>query len=229
MSKNVRAAGRRCRRSRRLSRLGNAMRRLLMFPLIVVISSLAACATIPTGPSVMSLPGTGKSFEQFRIDDATCRQFAYEQVGGVTAQQAGQDAAVKSAVVGTVLGAAAGAAIGSASGDMGPVRLSAPAADLYSGAPRVAAILRAPTTRLSVATTMHTCSACTRRVTGFLPTGVSHLRHPKRRPAGSLRLLQTIPRLQRRRIIDGWCRILTIPAARIAFRYYNFKSVKPDA
>jgi hypothetical protein len=90
-----------------------------MFPLIVVISSLAACATIPTGPSVMSLPGTGKSFEQFRIDDATCRQFAYEQVGGVTGQQAAQDAAVKSAVVGTIIGAAAGAAIGSASGDMG--------------------------------------------------------------------------------------------------------------
>src|SRR4030042_5682375 len=95
------------------------MRRLLMFTVLVMVSSLAACATIPTGPSVMSLPGTGKSFEHFRIDDATCRQFAYEQVGGMTGQQAAQDAAVKSAVVGTVLGAAAGAAIGSGRGDMG--------------------------------------------------------------------------------------------------------------
>jgi hypothetical protein len=95
------------------------MRILLIFSLLVVVLSIAACATIPTGPSVMSLPGTGKSFEQFRIDDAVCRQFAYEQVGGVTGQQAQQDAAVKSAVVGTVLGAAAGAAIGSASGDLG--------------------------------------------------------------------------------------------------------------
>jgi len=67
----------------------------------------------------MSLPGTGKSFDQFRFDDATCRQFAYEQVGGVTGQQAAQNAAVSSAAVGTLLGAAAGAAIGSASGDMG--------------------------------------------------------------------------------------------------------------
>jgi hypothetical protein len=67
----------------------------------------------------MSLPGTGKSFEQFRIDDAVCRQFSFEQVGGVTGQQAAQNAAVTSAAVGTVLGAAAGAAIGSASGDMG--------------------------------------------------------------------------------------------------------------
>jgi hypothetical protein len=67
----------------------------------------------------MALPGTGKSFDQFRIDDASCRQFAYEQVGGVTAQQAAQNAAVSSAVVGTALGAAAGAAIGSATGEMG--------------------------------------------------------------------------------------------------------------
>jgi hypothetical protein len=95
------------------------MRRLIIFSLLVMGAALTACATVPTGPSVMSLPGTGKSFDQFRFDDATCRQFAFEQVGGMTGQQAAQDAAVKSAVVGTVLGAAAGAAIGSASGDMG--------------------------------------------------------------------------------------------------------------
>jgi len=95
------------------------MRNWSTFPVLVVIAVLSGCATVPTGPSVMSLPGTGKSFEQFRIDDAVCRQFAYEQAGGVTAQQAGQNAAVSSAIIGTALGAAAGAAIGSASGDMG--------------------------------------------------------------------------------------------------------------
>lgn len=95
------------------------MRRLLMFLFIVVILSLGACATMPNGPSVMSLPGEGKSFEEFRADDAVCRQFAYEQIGGVTGQQAAQDSAVKSAVVGTILGTAAGAAIGSASGNVG--------------------------------------------------------------------------------------------------------------
>lgn len=93
------------------------MCRFLIF--LLLVTSLAACATIPTGPSVMVLPGTGKSFEQFRIDDALCRQFAYEQVGGVTAQQAAQKGAVSSAVIGTALGAAAGAVIGSASGDAG--------------------------------------------------------------------------------------------------------------
>jgi hypothetical protein len=95
------------------------MRRLLMVSLVLVVSSLIGCATIPTGPSVMALPGSNKSFDQFRFDDYSCRQFAHEQSGGMTGQQAAQDSAVKSAVVGTILGAAAGAAIGSASGDMG--------------------------------------------------------------------------------------------------------------
>lgn len=95
------------------------MRNWLIFPALLVIAAFSGCAAIPTGPSVMSLPGTSKSFEQFSIDDVTCRQFAYEQAGGVTAQQAGQNAAVSSAIIGTALGAAAGAAIGSATGDMG--------------------------------------------------------------------------------------------------------------
>jgi hypothetical protein len=95
------------------------MRRLLISLLTITAATLAACATVPTGPSVMSLPGTGKSFEQFRIDDAQCRQFAYERVGGVTGQEAAQRSAVTSAAVGTALGAAAGATIGSATGDAG--------------------------------------------------------------------------------------------------------------
>src|SRR5207247_1049424 len=49
---------------------------------------LAGCASVPNSPGVMVLPGTGKSFDQFRVDDAVCRQFAYEQVGGKTAERA---------------------------------------------------------------------------------------------------------------------------------------------
>ncbi len=59
----------------------------------------------------MALPGTGKSFEQFRVDDAECRQYASAQIGGTTPGQAASDSGVKSAAVGTVVGAAAGAAI----------------------------------------------------------------------------------------------------------------------
>lgn len=72
---------------------------------------LGACTTLPEGPSVMVLPGTGKSFEQFRADDALCRQYAFDAAGGRTANQAAIDAGVRSAAVGTLVGAAAGAAL----------------------------------------------------------------------------------------------------------------------
>lgn len=72
---------------------------------------VAACTTMPSGPSVMVLPGTGKNFDQFRADDMACRNYALESVGGETASQAATGSGVASAVVGTVLGAAAGAAI----------------------------------------------------------------------------------------------------------------------
>ena len=95
------------------------MRNWLIVPTLVVITALSGCVSVPTGPSIMALPGTSRSFEQFRIDDTICRQFAYEQTGGMTAQQAGQNAAVASTIIGTALGAAAGAAIGSVSGNLG--------------------------------------------------------------------------------------------------------------
>lgn len=77
---------------------------------------LAGCASIPEGPSVMVLPGTGMGFAQFRADDMECRSFALASIGGQTANQAATDSGVKSAAVGTVVGAAAGAAIGGGEG-----------------------------------------------------------------------------------------------------------------
>lgn len=73
---------------------------------------LAACTSMPTGPSTMALPGRGKNFDQFRVDDASCRDYALSQVGGTSANQAANNAGLKSAAVGTVVGAAAGAAMG---------------------------------------------------------------------------------------------------------------------
>ena len=76
----------------------------------IAAAALAGCVTVPTGPSVMVLPGDGRSFDQFRADDADCRNFAYSQTG--SAEQAQADSVAKSAILGTLLGAAAGAAIG---------------------------------------------------------------------------------------------------------------------
>jgi outer membrane lipoprotein SlyB len=76
---------------------------------------LCGCVSIPAGPSVMVLPGSRTSFEQFQMDDAACRSFAFQQ-SGAPAQQAAQESGVVSAAVGTAVGAAAGAAIGAAAG-----------------------------------------------------------------------------------------------------------------
>src|SRR5258706_16338675 len=89
---------------------------------ILRISSLAsllllgACVTVPSGPNVMVLPGTGKSFDQFRADEYDCRQYAAYQGGGMSASEAAADSGVKSAAVGTLVGAAAGGAFDGGSG-----------------------------------------------------------------------------------------------------------------
>ena len=88
------------------------MSKLLRVSPLVALLALGACTTIPTGPSVMVLPGTGKSFDQFRADDADCRQFALSQVGGTTANETAVESGVKSAAVGAAVGALAGAAMG---------------------------------------------------------------------------------------------------------------------
>jgi hypothetical protein len=76
---------------------------------------VTACATVSQGPSVMVLPGTGKSFDQFQTDDGACRLWAAHQTG-TTTQQAKTDTAVAGAAIGTAVGAAVGAAIGAAAG-----------------------------------------------------------------------------------------------------------------
>lgn len=72
---------------------------------------LAACSVLPSGPSVMVLPGTGRSLEQFRSDESLCRQFAAEQIGANTPNQVAADSGARSAVLGAALGAVAGAAL----------------------------------------------------------------------------------------------------------------------
>ncbi len=86
---------------------------LLLAPVL-----LGACATIPTGPSVMVWPAPGKPLEVFQSEDAVCRQWASQQVGAQPSESANQTLA-SGAAIGTILGAGLGAAIGAASGQMG--------------------------------------------------------------------------------------------------------------
>jgi hypothetical protein len=78
-----------------------------------MLLALSGCVTLPTGPSVMALPGSEKSFEQFQAEDADCRQWAGQQIGMSPQDTANQNTAT-GAVVGTVIGAGLGAAIGAA-------------------------------------------------------------------------------------------------------------------
>jgi hypothetical protein len=95
------------------------MNRKRYFLLLLVMAGLVGCATVPTGPSVMVMPGPGKPFEVFQADDFACRQWAGQQIGGENPQEAGNKTLAGGAVIGTMVGAAMGALIGSTYGEAG--------------------------------------------------------------------------------------------------------------
>ena len=80
---------------------------------------LGACATLPSGPAVTALPGSGKSYEAFQQDSIGCQQYAQAVLGNGAAPQAVNDRAAAGAVGTTAVGAATGAIIGSASNQGG--------------------------------------------------------------------------------------------------------------
>jgi len=77
--------------------------------------AITACASTPMGPTVRVLPPKkGKTFEQFQMDEYTCKQYANSQVSG-QAERANQTAFLEG-LGGTALGAGLGAAIGGGQG-----------------------------------------------------------------------------------------------------------------
>lgn len=87
---------------------------------LVSVLALSACAVAPPqGPTVMALPGQGKTFEAFQRDDMICRGYASQQTGGASPTQAANSSAVGSTLLGTALGAGLGAALGSLGGAVG--------------------------------------------------------------------------------------------------------------
>ena len=74
------------------------MKPLSLASVSLLVLALTGCTVMPTGPSVTVLPGSTKSFEQFRYDDVNCRQYAHMQVGGANEavnQSANQFSATK--------------------------------------------------------------------------------------------------------------------------------------
>lgn len=87
---------------------------------LAALTALSGCAAPPLAPSVAVMPGPNKPFDVFQTDNAVCRQFADQQVGGPeAANQTGTNQAFTGAAVGTLLGAGLGAAIGAAGGNAG--------------------------------------------------------------------------------------------------------------
>ncbi|MCX8017551.1 MAG: hypothetical protein N2690_06605 [Rhodocyclaceae bacterium] len=85
---------------------------LLALPLAL----LAGCATTPSGPSVTVLPGSSRSFEEFRADDFACRAYAFQEIGGEARAKSANETAVGHAALGAAVGALAGAAMGGRDG-----------------------------------------------------------------------------------------------------------------
>jgi hypothetical protein len=85
---------------------------------VAALVLFTGCATVPSGPNVVALPGQGKPFEVFRADDYACRTFAAQQTGEPATDTAARNVA-GGAILGTLLGAAAGAALGAIGGNAG--------------------------------------------------------------------------------------------------------------
>ena len=83
------------------------MKKWLALLLMSVFAITSCIATVtPPGPTIAALPGTGKTYSQFTIDDNYCRQLATGQAGNpseiLQSQQVG----------GTILGVIAGTLFG---------------------------------------------------------------------------------------------------------------------
>jgi uncharacterized protein YcfJ len=83
---------------------------------VLALAGLAGCAVAPSGPSLTALPGSGRSIDQFRLDDALCRQSTTNALGGQTPQRAANESVAAGAVGGAAIGALAGAALGGSRG-----------------------------------------------------------------------------------------------------------------
>ena len=54
---------------------------------LFLVRFLSACSTMPSGPQVQAMPGTGKSLTQFNADGALCQKNAMDVIAGKTSSQ----------------------------------------------------------------------------------------------------------------------------------------------
>lgn len=72
---------------------------------------LAACAQMPTGPSVAVMPAPNKPFDVFMQEEQLCRSWAAHSIG-LEGNDAAANSMLRSTVTGAAIGAVAGAIVG---------------------------------------------------------------------------------------------------------------------
>lgn len=72
---------------------------------------LVGCVTAPVGPHVSVMPAKGKTLEQFKTDDQTCKAYAQAQIGDDLEKNSAMNTLMDMAIGGAV-GALGGQAIG---------------------------------------------------------------------------------------------------------------------
>lgn len=94
------------------------MKRVKLLAVCVIMLAASGCVTLPSGPSVRVMPSPGKPFDQFQIEDATCRRWSERSIG-MSPQDIQNQNTISGAAVGTVAGAGIGALLGAAGGNAG--------------------------------------------------------------------------------------------------------------
>lgn len=51
--------------------------------ILISVFLLNACSTLPSGPSVLVLPGTDKNFDQFHNDDLRCKRLVRADIAAL--------------------------------------------------------------------------------------------------------------------------------------------------
>ena len=82
-------------------------------PYIALLLSalLVGCVTVPAGPHIAVMPAKGKTLEQFKADDQTCKAYAQAQIGDDLEKNSAMTTLMDMAIGGAV-GALGGQAIG---------------------------------------------------------------------------------------------------------------------
>ena len=87
--------------------------------LFVLLAFASGCAISPLGPSVLVMPAVNKPMQLFQQEEAECRAFAVNQMGGPAAVEREQQNAIAHGAIGALIGTAVGALIGAGVGHAG--------------------------------------------------------------------------------------------------------------